>query len=270
LHVGDSIIVEKETLVIQSIVNDTELELKYPKEMNEPAPFKSMPHIDQGEMFSKVMDRLARGRCVGIFPEGGSHDRPEFLPLKAGFTIMALGAMAQCPGLNVTIVPCGLNYFHPDKFRSSVVIEFGEPIKIDPAHVEMYARGGEEKKKACDELLGITTRALKAVTVTVPDYEALMLIQSVRRLYKPTKMKLDLDQTVELTRSFAKGYKVFKDDPKIQQLSKEVAQYNKMLDLYGIADHQVKNVALGGKRALELFCFRLIILFFLILFAFPG
>lgn len=27
---------------------------------------------------------------IGIFPEGGSHDRPELLPLKAGVTLMAL------------------------------------------------------------------------------------------------------------------------------------------------------------------------------------
>ena len=53
------------------------------------------------------------------------------LPLKAGVTVMALGAMARNPDIDVTIVPCGLNYFNPDKFRSRAIVEYGEPVKID-------------------------------------------------------------------------------------------------------------------------------------------
>ena len=34
---------------------------------------------------------MNEGKVVGIFPEGGSHDRPDLLPIKAGISIMALG-----------------------------------------------------------------------------------------------------------------------------------------------------------------------------------
>lgn len=44
-------------------------------------------------MFASVWSALSNNDCVGIFPEGGSHDRSELLPLKAGICIMALGAM---------------------------------------------------------------------------------------------------------------------------------------------------------------------------------
>ena len=40
-----------------------------------------------------VFDHLLDDGCIGIFPEGGSHDRPDLLPLKAGVAVMALGAM---------------------------------------------------------------------------------------------------------------------------------------------------------------------------------
>jgi glycerol-3-phosphate O-acyltransferase/dihydroxyacetone phosphate acyltransferase len=53
---------------------------------------------------------------IGIFPEGGSHDRTELLPLKAGVTLMALGAVEKYK-VPVKIVPCGLNYFFGHKFR---------------------------------------------------------------------------------------------------------------------------------------------------------
>jgi hypothetical protein len=54
---------------------------------------------------------------IGIFPEGSSHDRADLLPLKAGVTLMALGAAAQ-HNVEVQIVPCGLTYFHGHRYNS--------------------------------------------------------------------------------------------------------------------------------------------------------
>jgi glycerol-3-phosphate O-acyltransferase/dihydroxyacetone phosphate acyltransferase len=62
---------------------------------------------------------LRPGKCIGIFPEGGSHDRTDMLPLKAGVTIMALGAMAANPSLEITIVPVGLSYYRAHRCASS-------------------------------------------------------------------------------------------------------------------------------------------------------
>jgi hypothetical protein len=106
---------------------------------------------------------------------GGSHDRTDFLPLKAGFSIMALGAMAANPGLNVRLVPVGLSYFHPHKFRSRAVIEFGPPISVDPEFVEMYKEGGSKKRDACGKLLEKVHDGLKAVTLRAPDWETMMV-----------------------------------------------------------------------------------------------
>lgn len=44
--------------------------------------FKTAPKVDQTKVYKAVFDRLNDGGCVGIFPEGGSHDRTELLPLK--------------------------------------------------------------------------------------------------------------------------------------------------------------------------------------------
>lgn len=41
---------------------------------------------------------------------GGSHDRTDFLPLKHGLAIMALGAMAANPECDVKIVPVGVSF----------------------------------------------------------------------------------------------------------------------------------------------------------------
>lgn len=44
--------------------------------------FKVAPKVDQTKVYDAVFERLSRGGCIGIFPEGGSHDRTELLPLK--------------------------------------------------------------------------------------------------------------------------------------------------------------------------------------------
>jgi glycerol-3-phosphate O-acyltransferase/dihydroxyacetone phosphate acyltransferase len=56
--------------------------------INGPAPgfegtnFLVAPKLNQKEVYDKVHAVLHNGGSVGIFPEGGSHDRPDLLPLK--------------------------------------------------------------------------------------------------------------------------------------------------------------------------------------------
>jgi glycerol-3-phosphate O-acyltransferase/dihydroxyacetone phosphate acyltransferase len=80
---------------VTEVVSDTEATTKDPLATFSGEAFVVTPKLDQAEVFDAVEDGLAAGRCVGIFPEGGSHDRTDFLPLKAGICIMALGAMAK-------------------------------------------------------------------------------------------------------------------------------------------------------------------------------
>ncbi|KAI9814614.1 MAG: hypothetical protein M1827_003170 [Pycnora praestabilis] len=200
--------------------------------------YKTAPKVDQTKVYDAVFQKLNAGGCVGIFPEGGSHDRTELLPLKAGVAIMALGALAANPGCGLTIVPCGMNYFHAHKFRSRAVIEFGNPLEVPPELVELYKSG--ERREAVGQLLETIYQALVAVTVTSPDYDTLMLIQAARRLYNPTGKVLPLPMVVELNRRLVKGYTHYKDDPRISDLKKSVLEYNKQLRLLGIRDHQVE------------------------------
>ena len=44
--------------------------------------FKVAPHVDQTQVYNAVFKRLQTDGYIGIFPEGGSHDRPKMLPLK--------------------------------------------------------------------------------------------------------------------------------------------------------------------------------------------
>jgi glycerol-3-phosphate O-acyltransferase/dihydroxyacetone phosphate acyltransferase len=87
---------------------------------------------------------------------------------------MALGAMANDSTVKVKIVPVGLSYFHPHKFRSRAVVEFGSALDVPPELVEMFKEGGSQKREAVSKLLDVIYKGLKTVTIRAPDYDTLM------------------------------------------------------------------------------------------------
>ncbi|KAF2267533.1 CTR1 suppressor protein [Lojkania enalia] len=230
--------------------------------------FKVAPKLDQREVYDAVYDVLHSGGSVGIFPEGGSHDRTDLLPLKAGIAIMALGAVEAKPDCNLKIIPVGMNYFHAHKFRSRAVIEFGSPIDVPVDLAKKFK--GEGRREAIGTMLERVRQALVSVTVQAPDYETLMLIQAVRRLYNPKGKKLPLPTVIELNRRLVQGYARYKDDPRIKDLKGEVMSYNKRLLALGIRDHQVEYAKLHFAKAFALLIYRLLKLAALSTLVLPG
>ncbi|KAG6854305.1 hypothetical protein C0991_008200 [Blastosporella zonata] len=232
--------------------------------------FKKMPFVDQQEMYRHVYECLNEGGSIGIFPEGGSHDRTDLLPLKAGVSIMALGAMANDPNLRVKIVPVGLSYFHAHRFRSRAVVEFGSALDVPPEYVAMFKEGGVRKREAVAQFLNLIYDALKTVTIRAPDYDTLMLIQAVRRLYKTPGQHLTLGQVVELNKRLLEGYIHFKDEPRVQKLRAGVLKYNRLVRDLGLRDHQVPRAQKAGWKILGLLTYRIGLLIVWTILSLPG
>jgi glycerol-3-phosphate O-acyltransferase/dihydroxyacetone phosphate acyltransferase len=58
----------------------------------EGSSFQIAPKLDQSNVYDAVHTVLHRGGTVGIFPEGGSHDRTDLLPLKGVYQIFFEGS----------------------------------------------------------------------------------------------------------------------------------------------------------------------------------
>ncbi|KAI0054033.1 glycerol-3-phosphate O-acyltransferase [Auriscalpium vulgare] len=232
--------------------------------------YKRLPFVDQQVMYRHVYQKLKEGGCIGIFPEGGSHDRTDLLPLKAGVSIMALGAMANDPSVKVKIVPVGLSYFHAHKFRSRAVVEFGSALDVPAEFVDMFKEGGDRKKEAVSGLLNVIYDALKTVTVRAPDYDTLMLIQAARRLYKAPGQHLTLGQVVELNRRFLEGYEHFKDEPRLKKFRDDVLKYNRLVRDLGLRDHQVPRAQKASWKILGLLLYRVGLLSVWAVLTLPG
>jgi glycerol-3-phosphate O-acyltransferase/dihydroxyacetone phosphate acyltransferase len=80
-------------------VSDTEILLKKPGakiyDPNKSYAYKCLPKVDQSTVFKNVEDVLGNGGCVAMFPEGGSHDRADLLPFKAGIALMTFGTIVN-------------------------------------------------------------------------------------------------------------------------------------------------------------------------------
>jgi glycerol-3-phosphate O-acyltransferase/dihydroxyacetone phosphate acyltransferase len=195
---------------IISMDSDTEMKVDATDVAEDDIPngvvsFDILRRVDQKVVYEKVLDKLASGGAIGIFPEGGSHDRTDLLPLKVGVALIAYSALEK-DGLNVPIVPVGLNYFSRHRFRSLAVVEYGPPIFIDPSTLPAYVAGGAEKRRVCNELLDTIQDSMKSVIVSAPDWETLQMIYTARRLYQKNG-RLDPREKQDLSRRFAEGYK---------------------------------------------------------------
>lgn len=254
-----------------SFQNATERDEKIHRRLKEGTQFVAAPHIDNHKVFQSVFDHLNAGKVLGIFPEGGLHDRPTLLPLKPGVAIMALGAVSQSgnPDAEVNIIPVGLNYFHPHKFRSRVVVEFGKPIRVTKQDGTQYEK---DSRQVVNKLLDLITLRLKEVTVTCDDYDTLMAIQAARRLYTSAQREsIPLPLVVEMNRRLIQGYQKYSDQPDVRALRDAVGEYNNKLMQLGLHDHQVENLTrLSRTYVTYMFANRLFKVILFLGLAMPG
>jgi glycerol-3-phosphate O-acyltransferase/dihydroxyacetone phosphate acyltransferase len=81
------------------------------------------------ETFSGIYDILKDNGNLVVFSEGICVQEKRLQKLRKGTARMAFGAEEKY-GLDVHIVPVGINYTYPSKFRKEVMINFHEPFSI--------------------------------------------------------------------------------------------------------------------------------------------
>ena len=175
---------------VESVQSNTTLTLakQQAKTLPPNSPFSIVPKIDHASMYTRVFQSLAQGQAIGIFPEGMSHDRTQFLPLKPGIAQMALGAIEAFPQVlegKLKIIPVTLAYLHPHKLQSRAAIEFGAPIQIPPSLLKAYRSGDQGKKSAVEGLMGIVHDALAEISTSVPDEASMAVIKTAVFLHQP-------------------------------------------------------------------------------------
>lgn len=178
--------------------------------------------------FASMFEVLERGGTIGIFPEGLSHDESQLSKLKTGAARLALGG-ATTIDRPVTIVPCGLTFIHPKRFRSRVLVQYGPPIVIAP--------GQTTEPETVRGVTADIDAALRRLTINAPDWETVRALDVVRRLYQP--QEISIEDRVELARRFNTYYGAVAADPKVLDLMARVRAYQQKLDELDISDREL-------------------------------
>src|ERR1041385_6110368 len=118
--------------------------------------------VDNDAAFAAMFQVLGDGGAIGIFPEGLSHDESQLAKLKTGAARLALGGAAKT-NQPIHIVPCGLTFIHPKRFRSRVLVQFGPAVTVEPA-----------RPNTPDEVRELTSEienAMRRLTINAPDWD---------------------------------------------------------------------------------------------------
>ena len=116
-------------------------------------------------------DLLAGGGALFVFPEGTSDLGPRHLPFHRGAAVIAAEALRR--GVPLTVVPAGIFYTAPERFRSDVAVVFGAPLRTD---------GDDGLTPDAATLHRRITAALEALGVNVATAEQLASIEALATL----------------------------------------------------------------------------------------
>ncbi len=139
------------------------------------------------EIFEKTLSVLENKlNPLCLFPEGSHGDKRRLRPLKKGiFRIAFMGQEYFKDNPGVKIVPVGLDYSHYQKFRSTLLINFGKPIEVS----EYYKLYTENSNEAINRLRERLADEMKKLMIDIQTEEYYDLYQGLRKIYNSEMRK---------------------------------------------------------------------------------
>lgn len=190
------------------------------------------------ETFERARALLTSGGTIAICPEGVSHNEPSLRPLKSGAARIALGAASTGDALDVKIVPAGLYYTAKTSFRSSALLYFGDPIKVEAVALEA---DGDPPRAAVTELSNRVADAMREATLNAEHHEALVTVARAERIFSSARdgeEKLSLARELKVRRRFVEGYAfhLAHSPERLAALEARIRRYEEELTQAGIDD----------------------------------
>jgi glycerol-3-phosphate O-acyltransferase / dihydroxyacetone phosphate acyltransferase len=197
------------------------------------------------EAFSKCFEFLGKGGVLLIFPEGNSINERKLQPLRTGSARIALGAEHlndfQLP---LTILPIGLNYSNPTRFREDVMINIGKSFDVK-GYQQQY---NHDPAAAVLALTSEIQQRLTSLIVVTDDKEEDDLVRKIETIYKKqlTLNRKSID--VNLTQNIVKAVNYFqKHNPVlVREVKEKIDNYFNTIQDFKVSDYLVeKSEAVG-------------------------
>ncbi len=136
---------------------------------------------DNEATFGECKQFLQNGGRLVIFPEGNSFLERTLREIKTGTARIALDSEAEKNfSLGLKIVPIGLDYSAPKKFRSEVTMRIGESFTIE----EYQQQFAEKPRDAVKALTDRIRDSLEKVTIAAKDAEEDRLANGIETIIR--------------------------------------------------------------------------------------
>ncbi len=210
------------------------------------------------ETFEAAHRLLVTGGALGLFPEGASHDEPELLPLRTGAARIVLGA-ATLGNASVSLVPAGLFYTWKQRFRSSALVVFGEPIAVPPFPPESETGDRSEERSepsapAVRELTRRIAAALGELTLHAETRAALRLVRLADGIFASGEGPGALVEQLARRRRFVEGHRrlAARDPARLASLEERIERFEMERHAAGLALADLRPEGLGFRESLFL------------------
>jgi 1-acyl-sn-glycerol-3-phosphate acyltransferase len=225
------------------------------------------------ETFKAARELLKRGGTIGICPEGISHNERRLMPLKTGAARIALGAVsAGQKRMKLFIVPAGLYYTAKARFRSSVLLYFGEPMLVEPVTPD---ENGEPQGEAVDALTERLQTAMRQVMLDAENEEAFNAVQRAESIFSSAEetntSKMPLEKELRRRQRFLAGYAYLRRNApeRVETLLARIRRYEEDLHNAGLDPEELSPPSSAAAVLRQLAC-RLVVFSLLIVPALIG
>src|ERR1700758_910478 len=198
------------------------------------------------DSFKVVFDLLNKGQKIIVLAEGISLLERRLQPIQKGTAKMAFSYLEQGGHQDLKILPIGVNYSTPSKFRGDVYYQIGEPILVK----DFYDDYVKQPAQTIIMLTGLIEERMKPLVPSLLNKENDVVIEQLQPILKKqyiTEHNLNynnlehqqqyweyiIGKLNSLTEKQADNMSVFRT---------QVANYTEQLHQLGLRDHLIYNV----------------------------
>ncbi len=194
------------------------------------------------ETFTEIYDILRQNGNFIMFSEGICVQEKRLQKLRKGTARLAFGAEEKF-GLDVNIVPVGINYTYPARFRKEVMISFSDPFSIKElkeAYKAQPARALLTFNEKCDA-------SLKKEVIIIEDpkndwlAEQLLTMERHKMVLPFFQWRFDTDDRRMLEKNLADkiNHLAKSNGNEIDNLKRKVVDYTEKLKSSGLKDENL-------------------------------
>jgi glycerol-3-phosphate O-acyltransferase/dihydroxyacetone phosphate acyltransferase len=194
------------------------------------------------ETFKAIYKILNKNGNYVVFSEGICVQEKRLQKLRKGTARMAFGAEVEF-GLDVYIVPVGINYTYPARFRKEVIINFDDPFSIKELK-ELHKTNPAKALLAFNEKVEVGLRK-QVIIIENPENDWLteqLLVMGRNNFILPFfKWRFDSDERRQLEKSIADKINFLTNNskPALESLKNKAEIYSACLKKYNIKDENI-------------------------------